>query len=71
MFRPERNTNRLRNIIVTGQISLMFVIVIALLSYFWNRFSLGFLDMEIQVVIVASVFFAVVMVANHILNKRW
>ena len=72
MFRPpERNTNLLKNIIVAGQISMMFVIVVALLSYFWNRLSLGFLDKEIQIVIIAAVMFSIIMVASYILNRRW
>lgn len=72
MFRPpERNANLLKNIIVAGQISMVFVIVVALLSYFWNRLSLGFLDKEIQIVIIAAVMFSIIMVASYILNRRW
>lgn len=71
LFRQERNSSKLKNLLVIAEISAIVTIVVSLANYLWENTQISSIDQSLQVAFLGSFALLSILAANYVINRRW
>lgn len=71
MFRQERNSNRLKIILLAAEIVAITTIAIALVNYLWENTQISSVDPSLQIAFLGVFALLMIFSTNYIINRRW